>query len=281
MSSLNLRKAAMKRVSGRESPFLARPLNTILETSASPVSSASPLSSPRITSPLASFGGGGARGGGSVAASKSPVSFASPSLHMRERLNKEEGECRWGAGPTSSKIVPCAFPTPKLEEGGWFSVTLDRNFPLYRSEKHGAGKPKWFDTTAISETGKPHYWFATTEEHVQVFGGTHILTFQVIAPIKLLFIQNLYLQKGFKDGYDYLKSPKFLREMEAYGVDGYAGCNECEVLLTSSGLSKITQMPINIRNVSAYISGGARSRKVRRKRSRRGTRGTRSSRHTR
>ena len=152
-------------------------------------------------------------------------------------------------------------------------------FVLYRAENHFLGKAKWFNTTAISETGKNHYWFATTLQHAQVFSKSHMLTFEVIAPIKLLFIQNLYLQKGFVDGYNYFKSPKFEKEMRDFGVDGYAGCNECEVLLTSSGLKKISQKPTSITIVP--ISGGARSsRKVGRNRSRR-TGGTRRSRNTR
>lgn len=252
-----LKKAAAGRGTPRPpSPFLAIPLNSIAEADGS--------LSPLRSSPL-SFTSSRS-GGGSASAHVSPVPFGR-GPHMREYLNQTEGECQWGAGPTSTERVPCGFPTPVKEEGGWFSVTLEPGFMLYRSEKHAPGKSKWFNTTAISETVKDHYWFATTLKHVQVFGGSHILHYEVMAPIKLLFIQNLYTQKGFKDGYDYFKSPKFVKEMREYGVDGYAGCNECEILLTTPGLLKISQMPKKVEDLTPYISGG--SRKIRRNRGRR------------
>ena len=241
-------------------PVLSSPTSS--SGRASPSFSPSPLSIPSPLSPSR------APPSPSTLSIPSPlwnVPSPSPSRHMREILNQTEDKCEWGAGPTSAIIMSCKFPEPVKEADGNQYIYLESGHMLYRSEKHFGKTPKWFNTTNIGESSKNHMWFANTPEHVQVFGGTHVLMYKVIRPIKLLFIRNLTKEKHVKDGNQYYRE-KYTDDVKDLIVDGYAGCNECECMLTKSGLLSLTQRPVEIKDLSKYVSGGSRRRQHKRRR---------------
>ena len=98
---------------------------------------------------------------------------------------------------------------------------------------------------------------------------THLLEFEVASEIKLVFIQNLFTEKKKRKGHNYVSS-SFISDYarSETKIDGYAGCNECEIMLVKESLKKLNPVPTKIETRPMLIDDGRRTRKTRKRKNR-------------
>lgn len=171
-----------------------------------------------------------------------------------QKYNRNPEQCRWAITPFGDKIKDCNFryinPREVTIKTGDITeivvvVTLPVGTKLYHGTGHIPGRTKWW------EQGYPGggllAWFTSTPEHQGVFRGrTHILEYITNTPLIMAFFQNIdRFERGIR-GFEFI--PTFIhiaRKLELTGIiiNGYIGCNECEIGIISTDVPKHLDLP--------------------------------------
>lgn len=169
-------------------------------------------------------------------------------LHRSEQFNIHEDECRWPIDRFGNIVRDCNFQFEPLE------IELQirkKNFPLVRLP---AGTKIYHATIGDQEWWKTGYprnkqyggtWFTSTQAHSGNFGNaTHVLEYELQEDATLLFVHNLATIESNLSGYNFVtKYLPYVRERlqseHNISLDGYVGCNECEIYLSNNSIRQL------------------------------------------
>jgi hypothetical protein len=185
---------------------------------------------------------------------------------IHETMNPNATTCRW---ITRSGPKDCGMPNPDMIDGVEI-VTLPVGTKLYHATLILGKERKWFEESILTDPERRSMWFATTPDHAKQMNWTHVLEFTTKEQLRLLFIRNLFIHSQKTTGKTYLSSGKYKKNLATYrkhGLDGYAGCNECEYMIFNSSFKKLEEGPLVIEERPAtFMDGGrAKTRKSARK----------------
>ena len=116
---------------------------------------------------------------------------------------------------------------------------------------------EWYQTDLPQNTEKGLVWFTSTLSHALPLGRTHTLKYTTTQDLLMIFEQNLTRYGLGTRGYEYLHIlHRIIRNLQAKGIqlDGYLGCNECEIAILNKSVQKLSFPPEVVRSISkAYI----------------------------
>lgn len=98
-------------------------------------------------------------------------------------------------------------------------------------------------------------WFTSTQKHAENINHTHILKYTTREKLNVIFEQNLTATYNENiRGYEYATTlrdiMRGIREKYDIILDGYVGCNECELGLTNVAVrDKINPRPIIVKTL--------------------------------
>ena len=182
----------------------------------------------------------------------------SPSKHgvatFAQKYNQQADECSW---PTTSHMAPnsvkdCEFPVVpqgKMQYGEqiYELVTLPKGSEIYHGVKKKMEPPQgpgdW------SQSKQPMTWFASTYLHTRPLEPTAVFKATVKEDMTLVYIHNLVTDLDVDAGFAF--RPILLSMAEKIRVksggkliiDGYVGCNECELGILRQALDKLDYPP--------------------------------------
>lgn len=175
------------------------------------------------------------------------------------------GECRW-ISSLVGKVDQCNFILEavdvfEIQDKKVVLVDIPEGTKLYHATFIPMGGDKWFETQMPFDSGKGIVWFASTPMHSSVINHTHILEYTVEEPLRMVFERNIaisYADKGVTKGYDYLPILAMtqikLKELFGQKIDGYIGCNECEIgIFNDSIKEKLSKHSVFREKSLAYI----------------------------
>lgn len=189
------------------------------------------------------------------------------SKQRKDKFNLYDGQCEWPIYLHTDNIVSeCRFPIEDLkvfeknEYGTIKIVKLPKGTSIYHKTRAGLANmnmnvksTEWWNKSFPSNKSLGGVFFSTSKKHIERnIGGTHILEYKTKRPVMLIYIQNIYKFCGAPDGNVFVKHcfPSVLKQLEIesdYNVEGYIGCNECELFLNENSISSIIPMePVKI-----------------------------------
>ena len=174
-------------------------------------------------------------------------------LHRSERFNLTEEECKWPVNILGKEILECSFPIEdKIDyeyKGNKISVvTLPAKTKIYHATMIYPRGKSWFKTQYPMDAQKGLVWFASTDKHLGNINSTHHLEYTIKQPLRLVFEHNISKKYGkYIRGYEYIpylyRITKFLEENKEL-IDGYLGCNECEIGIYNNSIkTKLNMIP--------------------------------------
>jgi len=166
------------------------------------------------------------------------------SFEYRKNLNTNVGECKWMA---LSGVRECNFNFETVIERATSKnddvVLLPQGTKLYNATQILSND--WFRTRYPSNTENGGVWFTSTLDHAKnISYYTHILEYTTKEDLILLYIHNLKKYGDVKTrGYEFVRKHYrdiffHIQETTGYKIQGYIGCNECEIFIENSQLPK-------------------------------------------
>lgn len=170
-----------------------------------------------------------------------------------EKYNQVDDECCWPTSLGSAKCVPCDFSDIDMvqpsnrDELSIFGSKIDfdlLNEVLLKYQiiltiikqgtvlSHGTLSPskEWWKYTVPKGD---MVWFTTGKKHQKNIAKSHILKYIVKRPLLCFYERNIGKKYGVTNGHQYYQKiyPRLKRDMQSSGIriDGYVGCNECEI----------------------------------------------------
>lgn len=173
--------------------------------------------------------------------------------------------------PAGTKIYHATSVVSKEKE--WFKNGFKMQSPVKRfgallsiaeEGRGGAGAGAGATPIKLFSTIKGS-WFASTIDHAKNIKHTYMLEIELKEDLTLLFIQNIAtsypVKKGinlFALGNPYMKNIEVLKTK--YSIDGYVGCNECEIFVKDTSYHKLGIPKVLYHDLSR-MGGGKISRK--------------------
>jgi hypothetical protein len=180
---------------------------------------------------------------------------------IHETMNPNATTCRW---LTRSGPKDCDMPNPVVIDGVEM-VILPVGTKLYHATLILGKERKWFEETRLTDSERQSMWFASTPDHAKQMNWTHLLEYTTREELKLMFIRNIWIHSKKTTGRNYLSSRTYKQNLTTYrkhGLDGYAGCNECEYMIFDRSFKKLEEGPIVLeeRPVASMDGGRAKTR---------------------
>lgn len=182
--------------------------------------------------------------------------------HSQNVYNLKNNECRWPVNLIGSRVENCGFHYDVIyDQNNIKVVKLNKNSFLYHKTFIEVGKESsgWW----LTDWPPPRYigglFFNQSEIHQSLHPGTHQLKYETKCEVQLLYIQNLTTQFKKTVGNDFVLSIEFknlIQSLEKDGIkiDGYMGCNECEIFIFNNTLKRcIYKKPREVKDVRSYI----------------------------
>ena len=179
-----------------------------------------------------------------------------------DKYNLDDSECKWPARIGGFLVKDCQLPIVPLE-----TVTIDKDdggdeydivtVPVGSSLYHGTKDPARKHESVDSWSKQPVTWFATTLDHTMPLGPMKIHEFTTKEPLTLLFVRNMTKKYNISSGAVFIPMLISIGQQiseetkERIYIDGYVGCNECEIGILRKSLDKLNY-PSTIKN-APYI----------------------------
>lgn len=186
-----------------------------------------------------------------------PRSVGRKRYNVDTHKNPLKRECHWPTTLMGTNIKDCNFV---LEFDEVVEVEISKNkfkFVLVRIPEgtkiyHATfsfGQIPWFESKQPMSP-KGIVWFASTYDHTGPIQKTHILTYTVKTDLVMIFEYDLLQYGDDVRGFEYFsrRLPVYIEKLREKGrhIDGYIGCNECEIGIINESISKISKKPENI-----------------------------------
>lgn len=161
-----------------------------------------------------------------------------------EKLNKNPNECRWYTlNIGDGKIKNCNFNYVIKDYKNFKITTIPTNTELYHTSK----TPRSLPLEPKDWSNKKLVWFTPSKAHLNIHLPEIIIKTKTKSKINLLFIQNLKLDLNINSGFNIFPKLiilcKKIKELYNIEIDGYIGCNECEIGLFNTSLNKLFYPP--------------------------------------
>lgn len=177
-----------------------------------------------------------------------PKSSALGVGELAKQYNINKDECNWPTRSGNFDVQPCNMNIEHVD-----NVTIDNKVynivkvPYDTKIFHGT-KIIGITPSSQSWSNKNMTWFATTLEHTMPLGPFVIYEFTIDKDLILLFEQNITNNLGYTSGQTFMIPFMKIAEkiFQKYNIqlDGYIGCNECEIGLFKNSLGKLMYPPI-------------------------------------
>lgn len=176
-----------------------------------------------------------------------PSRLSPRELPARLKYNRYPGECRWPITKMGRPVKNCNFNV--VHEGTFTGprdelievVRVPTGTRLYHSTTIYPGQDIWFVSNPPSNMERGVVWFTSDYDHTGYLSKTHILEYTVTEDLILIFEQNMSVKYGeIYTGFEYVeeKLTYLTSVLDSQGVviDGYMGCNECEIALFNGSI---------------------------------------------
>lgn len=199
-------------------------------------------------------------------AAKQRGSPISEGTHRSEIYNMTNGECRWPYD-VFGNVGTCSFkPSMVYDSGKGYSIyVLEKGTEIYHSTV-AIGGAKWWENRYPFSSSEGGTWFTSTDKHAKNFTTkSHVLKYTIVRDIYLIFIQNIskYTDVVGLSGFEFVARHYAILKEKAkleWGatvpeIDGYLGCNECEIFIENDEIEKHLgdQPEIIFQRDSSYI----------------------------
>lgn len=160
------------------------------------------------------------------------------------KFNRKEGECRWPTVLTGGNVQDCRFDDFEVIEdygNGIKVIVLPKGTLLYH--KYSPGPTSTFKKD--EPTHKRGGLFFNIRQDVQrMHFGTRQLIYKTPKDLNLVYVQNISSIFNYRVGEDFVKDifkilKRKLEEQLNVSIDGYMGCNECEVYIINKETKKL------------------------------------------
>lgn len=170
--------------------------------------------------------------------------------NIADLYNTNDNKCEW---PTTSNmsiktIEKCNIPMIPLKTIYYENKKIEIvKIPSGTKLFHGTKSPNFLPLNENDWIKGPQkmFWFATTFNHTRPHEPIKVLEITLKEDINLLFIRNISKELNISSGYEFYPLllnilNKVQEENTNLIIDGYTGCNECEVGLLKKSLNKIS-----------------------------------------
>ncbi len=166
-----------------------------------------------------------------------------------------DSECEWPTRMGGFLVKDCQLPIKHLEtvmidDQEYDIVTVPIGTVLY----HGTKEPNIKYESLNSWSKRAVTWFATTFDHTMTLGPMKVHEFTIKNTLTLLFVRNMKRKYNISSGFSFVRPLVVIKQQiieKTTGrihIDGYIGCNECEIGIFHESLNKLNY-PSTIKNV--------------------------------
>jgi len=158
-----------------------------------------------------------------------------------------------------SQVKSCNFEMfgivdPKAQNGT--IVTIPKNTVLYHATISfpKKGETHWFSKNCPNNEVN---WFTPSLDHIDYHNYTHVLAYFTAEPIRVIFYQNIP-----ERGNVFFPTLTQSKEFQDKEIDGYIGCNECEIALMREAVNaKFKRMTASLKSEEGLASARLKPRR--------------------
>ncbi len=156
-----------------------------------------------------------------------------------QQYNQSKDECRWPTTKFGLPVKDCNFileaykVVTLADDFDVVLVKIPAGTKLYHATMIYEKGRHWFETKPPFNSERGMVWFTSTPEHTGPLNKTHILEYTVRSDLIMVFERNLEKHDGVR-GYEYTKILRNIKTKlmpNSIFIDGYLGCNECEIAI--------------------------------------------------
>ena len=170
-------------------------------------------------------------------------------LPRQLRYNINPKECRWPTGLMENKIKDCKFVFSKEYNLNFRNniikiVHIPKNSYLYRGEILYDDK-----NYPVSQNNLPLVWFSASIDHLKNLSDKVLyLQYKTTRDLVLIYEQNISKKYGENvRGFEYIpffnQLGKYIYKQYNVSIDGYVGCNECEIGIVNNIIEDVINLP--------------------------------------
>ena len=180
--------------------------------------------------------------------------------------NQRNAECKWPVSKMGFPVRDCNFimEAHKVIEFGKTSkeesingtdevvvlVKIPAGTKIYHSatiyQESKKGEKEWFEEYPPFSSERGVVWFSSTPAHAGIFSKTHLLEYTTTEDLIMIYEKNIKRSHGIATrGYEYAKKvlPSYMKRLRGEKIDGYIGCNECEIGIFNRACKDKLEMP--------------------------------------
>lgn len=187
-----------------------------------------------------------------------PVRLLGRTQHnIDDHVNPLKRNCQWPTTLMGTNIKECNFVLDfdddidveiSKTKFKLVLVRIPRGTKIYHATISIGQKTPWFELRQPSSS-RGVVWFASTYQHTGPIQKTHVLTYIVEEDLVMIFEYNLMDYGDDVRGFEYVnRLHMYIEKLKQKGkyIDGYIGCNECEIGILNESITKISKKPENI-----------------------------------
>ena len=174
----------------------------------------------------------------------------------RDVYNQKNDECRWPTTKFGEPVIDCNFVYEIYKiiefngrkengDGVLILVKIPKNSKIYHAATIYPKEEEWFKKSFPFNSEKGVVWFTSTPEHSGSLSKTHLLEYIVEEELVMIYEQNISKKYG-RDirGYEYSRGMlgHYIKMIKDH-IDGYIGCNECELGILNESCKKLSLPP--------------------------------------